>query len=397
MATADLSGVPNSGELTALASKFFTADPGAISSIGDTWGTAGSNSADEMNALNGTVDQIKANWTGAGSESFGNWVTSFDKSSQNISQALTIASNALKNAASQLEKAKANVNTIISQVASDAKALQGEIAQLQAAKKDVTNLEAQLESLAKNASPKVQAEIKQAEAELGDVITDLNDAINLAEGNFSAIKVPSGVPVNPNIPSNPPTTLTTATTPATGGSPAGGGTGGGTFGGGPGGSFTPASPGTAVSGSAMQNGMAVYKYLRAHGWTPMEAAGAVASMYGESGLNPEISAMDTNGLMSSGIMQWNGSNYSIFVGGAGPTGNATADLNAQLPGILNYVNGVHGGGAISSMNGAGSVLSASQIFSSSIEKAGISDAHTAGAQLAAQIASQVDHVNLAAT
>jgi WXG100 family type VII secretion target len=338
MATADLSGVPNSQELTALASKFFTADPGAITSIGETWGAAGTNSAGEMNALNGTVDQIKANWTGAGSESFGNWVASFDKSSQNISQALSIASNALKNAAAQLQKAQGNVNKIISQVASDAVALKGEIAQLQAAKKDVTNLEAQLESLAKNASPKVQAEIQQAEAELGDVVTDLNDAINLAEGNFSAIKVPSGVPVNPNIPSNPPTTLTTATTPATGGTPAGGsggssGSSGSSSGGGP----IPMDTGAATASAAANQNLAKQMIGQSSSyagwdtgtqWNDLVALWNRESGWSNTAMNPSSGAF--------GIAQsLPASKYPLAGQPTGMGGSASA--SAQIQWGLNYI------------------------------------------------------------
>jgi WXG100 family type VII secretion target len=197
-----------------------------------------------MKALQGTVDTIQATWKGSGSNSFGNWVQSFDKSSRQISDSLTTASNALTKAANALQKAHGNVTLILQQVSADATQLKADIAELQAAKKDVTALEAQLASLAKNATPQVKAEIDQAEQELGNVITDLQDAIDLAQGNFLAIKVPGGAPVKPTMPGGTTTILTSANTPPGGGSPtpaggssgsAGGSSGsaGGSSGGGP--------------------------------------------------------------------------------------------------------------------------------------------------------------------
>lgn len=149
-----------------------------------------------------------------------------------------------------------------------------------------------------------------------------------------------------------------------------------------------------TAGSDTHNGTAIYKYLRGQDYTPMQAAGAVCSMWGEGGWDPESWSVDSNGLYSGGIMQWNGSNYPDYVGSPRPSGNATDDLQRQLPAILNFVNGTGKGGYVSMMAGAPSVLAASQIWSDHVEEAGVSDAHPTGAQAAAQIAKAVDGTSL---
>lgn len=164
-----------------------------------------------------------------------------------------------------------------------------------------------------------------------------------------------------------------------------------------------AVPGTSVAvrsaagitaGTEFQNGTAIYKYLRNAGYSPMQAAGATCSMWGEDGWDPESWSVDTNGLYSGGIMQWNGSNYPDYVGQAKPTGNATADLDLQLPAIIRYVQDRGKQGYVTEMASAPSILAASQIWSSNVEEAGSSDAHLTGAELTAQIAKNVDGVTL---
>jgi len=165
-------------------------------------------------------------------------------------------------------------------------------------------------------------------------------------------------------------------------------------------SQTSAAAGTSAAGitagSDSQNGTAIYRYLRSQGYTPMQAAGAVCSMWGEAGWDPESWDLDTNGLYSGGIMQWNGPNYPNYVGQTQPSGNATADLQRQLPAVIKFVNGTGKQGYVSQMADAPTVLAASQIWSSNVEEAGISDAHATGALYAAQIAKAVDGVTLAA-
>lgn len=151
-----------------------------------------------------------------------------------------------------------------------------------------------------------------------------------------------------------------------------------------------------TAGSDSQNGTAIYKYLRSQGYTPMQAAGAVCSMWGESTWNPESWAMDSNGLYSGGIMAWNGSNYPNYTGQSQPSGSPTADLQRQLPAIVSFVNGTGKQGYVSMMSGAATVLAASQIWSADVEEAGVSDAHPAGAQAAARIAKAADGASLTA-
>jgi hypothetical protein len=155
---------------------------------------------------------------------------------------------------------------------------------------------------------------------------------------------------------------------------------------------------SVLSGTSAQNGLTIYKYLRSQGFAPMAAAGATTSMGGESGWNPEAWAMDTNGLYSGGIMQWNGANYPAFTGQDRPTGNASADLGRQLPAIVAYLSGAVGNGGqyVAEMAGAATVMDASRIWSDYVERAGISDAHVSYAQAVAGFAKQVDNVTLPA-
>jgi tail lysozyme len=147
-------------------------------------------------------------------------------------------------------------------------------------------------------------------------------------------------------------------------------------------------PGPAVSGSVTQNGTTIYKYLRSNGYNPMQAAGAIASIYGESTYNPE-----SQGTGGRGLIGWTPASTlpdSAF------TGNASHDMGAQLPLILKFVADNGDQGAVNMMAGATSVSQAAQIWGKRVERYGINDVHTAGVDLAVQIANQVDGVHLAA-
>jgi hypothetical protein len=149
------------------------------------------------------------------------------------------------------------------------------------------------------------------------------------------------------------------------------------------------SAGPAVSGNQTQNGTTIYKYLRSNGYSPMQAAGAIASIYGESGFDPESA-----GTGGRGLIGWTPASTlpdSAF------TGNAANDMSAQLPLILKFVADNGDQGAVNMMSGATSVNQAAQIWGQKVERYGINDVHTAGVDLAVQIAKQVDGVNLAAT
>jgi Phage tail lysozyme len=155
------------------------------------------------------------------------------------------------------------------------------------------------------------------------------------------------------------------------------------------GSGSSGSAGPAVSGNQTQNGTTIYKYLRSNGYSPMQAAGAIASIYGESGFDPE-----SQGTGGRGLIGWTPASTlpdSAF------TGNAANDMSAQLPLILKFVADNGDQGAVNMMSGATSVNQAAQIWGQKVERYGINDVHTAGVDLAVQIAKQVDGVNLAAT
>lgn len=72
----------------------------------------------------------------------------------------------------------------------------------------------------------------------------------------------------------------------------------------------------------------VYQALLAHGYSSIQAIGIMANMYKESGIDPEASAMDSNGYRSYGLVQWNAASYPNA--GKMVTGNATADINRQV-------------------------------------------------------------------
>src|ERR1700757_317027 len=75
----------------------------------------------------------------------------------------------------------------------------------------------------------------------------------------------------------------------------------------------------------------IYDDLISAGASPSEAAGILGNMVQESGLNPEIQAMDSNGAMSRGLIQWNdkgagsGVNWAQYI-----TGNVANDIMQQV-------------------------------------------------------------------
>jgi hypothetical protein len=89
------------------------------------------------------------------------------------------------------------------------------------------------------------------------------------------------------------------------------------------------SLGSAVSTTAAQ----VYQALTKAGLLPYQAAGVLGNIQNESTFRTEVAAMDTNGKMSYGLIQWNAGSYpnaSQYV-----TGNAAKDLQTQAAAIVN--------------------------------------------------------------
>lgn len=118
----------------------------------------------------------------------------------------------------------------------------------------------------------------------------------------------------------------------------------------------------------------------------MQAAGATASIWGESTWNPE--AAGTGG---RGLIGWTPPSKlpnSAF------TGNAAADMSAQLPEILKYVSDNGYQLYVAQMANASTVDQAAEIWGQKVERYGIDDVHPQGVQLAAQIAKSVDGVTL---
>ena len=152
-------------------------------------------------------------------------------------------------------------------------------------------------------------------------------------------------------------------------------------------SGTPAA-GPATSGDQTQNGTTIYKYLRSTGgYNPMQAAGAIASIWGESNWDPESS-----GTGGRGLIAWTPPSKlpnSAF------TGNAAKDMSAQLPLILEYVSDNGYQLYVAQMANASTIDQAAEIWGQKVERYGIDDVHSTGIQLAAQIAKSVDGVTLA--
>jgi hypothetical protein len=152
----------------------------------------------------------------------------------------------------------------------------------------------------------------------------------------------------------------------------------------------------AASGDTVQNGTTLYKYLRSAGYSPIQAAGATASIYGESSWNPE--AVGTGG---AGLIAWTPpstmTKYGATCHAAGIGSNTTQqDFDSQLPAILSYVSQTGASSAVSMMAGASTVNQAAEIWGQKVEKYGIDDVHTTGVDLAVQIAKAVDNVTLVA-
>jgi Phage tail lysozyme len=88
------------------------------------------------------------------------------------------------------------------------------------------------------------------------------------------------------------------------------------------GTFSPSELATAVQ---------IFAFLVSKGLSPQAAAGIIGNMTAESGINPESGGIDSNGLLSQGLVSWNAGGYS-----SAPewsklrTGNPAADLTTQL-------------------------------------------------------------------
>ena len=124
------------------------------------------------------------------------------------------------------------------------------------------------------------------------------------------------------------------------------------------------SAATAQSGSGNANELTAAKYFMANGYTAAAAAGIAADIAGESSGNPE-SVGDAG--TSFGLIQEHGSQYSGLV-----TGNATADLQAQLPAVIAY-NNAQGSGLIQMLNSITDPVQAAQFYSQHFERPAVTN------------------------
>ena len=81
----------------------------------------------------------------------------------------------------------------------------------------------------------------------------------------------------------------------------------------------------------------VYTALTGAGFSTVQAIGIMANGIAESGLNPEARVVDSNGYYSDGIWQFNEKSYPNAASLV--TGNATADLTAQVGYLKAHVSG----------------------------------------------------------
>jgi Phage tail lysozyme len=127
---------------------------------------------------------------------------------------------------------------------------------------------------------------------------------------------------------------------------------------------------TAASSSANANYLTIGKFLVQNGYTPVGAAGVVGCIAGESGGDPEAEATPGNPSGGAGLIQWTGSSYSAFP--AQITGNASADLDQQLPLILAY-NNAQGGNYVAMLNAQPDPVSAADFYSRYFERPAVAN------------------------
>lgn len=139
------------------------------------------------------------------------------------------------------------------------------------------------------------------------------------------------------------------------------------------------SASTAASGSGTANELTAGKYLTANGYSPAAAAGIVGCIAGESAGNPE--SVGDQGT-SYGLIQEHGSQYATLV-----TGNATADLDKQLPAIVAY-NNAQGPGLITMLNSITDPVQAADFYSENFERPQIKDSDVV-ASVATSVYSQL--------
>jgi len=138
---------------------------------------------------------------------------------------------------------------------------------------------------------------------------------------------------------------------------------------GAGASGTPATGLTASTANA--NYLTIAKYLVSNGYSPAAAAGIAGCVAGESAGNPE--AMQGGQSGGGGLIQWTPiSSYPGLV-----TGNATADIEAQLAAIITY-NNAQGANLVTMLNQISDPVQAADFYSQYFERPGVTDSDVRG-------------------
>jgi len=126
--------------------------------------------------------------------------------------------------------------------------------------------------------------------------------------------------------------------------------------------ITSGSDVSVPSSTSNANYLTIGKFLVQNGYTPVGAAGVVGCVAGESSGNPE-----EIGAGSYGIIQEQGSQYAGLV-----TGNASADLDAQLQALLAY-NDAQGENLIAMLNAQPNPTAAADFYSQYFERPEFTD------------------------
>jgi len=78
--------------------------------------------------------------------------------------------------------------------------------------------------------------------------------------------------------------------------------------------------------------------LSAYGFSKFAIAGILGNLQAESGLNPSSGGMDSNGLWSGGLAQWNGSRYKSMQAFARARGKPWTDVVTQIDFLVSEVS-----------------------------------------------------------
>jgi hypothetical protein len=130
------------------------------------------------------------------------------------------------------------------------------------------------------------------------------------------------------------------------------------------------SSSTATAGGSSQNYLTIAQYLVSNGYSNAGAAGVVGCVAGESSGSPEAEATPGNPSGGAGLIQWTGSSYDAYKPQV--TGNASADLDQQLPLIIAY-NDAQGANLVAMLNALTDPVQAADFYSEYFERPAVTD------------------------